>query len=104
MIADAWIDDLPHLRSHLDAAALLSPRDYALALRRFLRRLLKQPASRVRSVLHVAVPMDASGEGDIRIDELLRMPRDKLFRGLDLIAKYDGDFEAALAAEPDGVV
>ena len=27
------------------------------------------------------------------------MPRDKLFLGLDMIARYDGDLDAALAAQ-----
>ena len=37
------------------------------------------------------------------VGDLLRMPRDRLFRALDLIVRYDGDVAAAAAGEPGGL-
>ena len=103
MLSDAWIDDLPRLPHHIrQGFDGLSPREYALTLRRFLRRLLKQPEARVSPVLDVTIPLDATRANDMSIRELLvRMPRGNLFKALDLIVKYDGDLDAALANEPD---
>lgn len=102
MLSDTWIGDLPRLSYHLHQGyGSLSPREYALTLRRFLRLLLKHPEGSVSPVLGVRIPLDASRANDMSVRELLAMPRDKLFKALDMIVKYDGDIDAALANEPD---
>lgn len=84
----------------------LSKCDYAITLKRFLSRLLKQPKTRVKPILKVSVPFlgndDAVNENEtMTIGDLLKMPRRRLFLALDMIIKYDGNLDAAIAAEPD---
>lgn len=92
-VVDLWVGTaLTSLEATLAAAhdSMELP-EYTLALRRFLRRLLKLPIWAVDSVRGVTVPM---GDGrEMTIHDLLSMPRDKLHAALDLILEYDGDLE-----------
>ena len=99
-LSEKWIANRPDLSNHLKGGLALTPSDYALTLRRFIRRLLKQPEVRVAGILDVNVPLDATGLNDISIGDLLRMPRGKLFSALELIAKYNGDINRAMTEEP----
>lgn len=94
--ARTWLDSLSSLQHHLDRAfASQDVVDYAHTLKSFFRQLLKRPTEDVQEVYFVNVPI---GEGEsMTIQELIvDMPRDGLFRALDLIIRFNGNLDAAM--------
>ena len=94
--ARTWLHALPSLQLHLDRAfETHHVVEYAHTLKSFFRQLLKRPTQEVQEVYFVRVPI---GEGEsMTIRELIvDMPRDGLFRALDLIIRFHGNLEAAM--------